>query len=77
MGALIIFGTGDIAALACRYFERDTPWRVAAFTVDAAFLREDRFLARPVIPFEGVALSHPPSPGPANAADRPSSMAAN
>ncbi len=61
MGVLIIFGTGDIAALACRYFERDTPWRVAAFTVDAAFLREDRFLGRPVIPFEGVALSHPPA----------------
>lgn len=61
MGNLVIFGTGEVAALACRYFERDTPWRVAAFTVDAAFITEAQFLGRPVVPFEGMAQTHPPA----------------
>lgn len=60
MEGIVLFGTGDIAALACRYFEWDSPHRVAAFTVDAAYLREPEFMDRPVVAFETVAEAYPP-----------------
>ena len=58
---LVIFGTSDIAQLAHYYFTRDCGAEVAAFTVDGAFLRDERFCGCPVVPFESVATSHPPS----------------
>lgn len=60
MSDLVIFGTGDIAALACRYFETDSLHRVAAFTVDAPYVGEGRFMDRPVLPFEEVERHFPP-----------------
>lgn len=61
MKDIIIFGAGDIAALAHFYFMHDTGRRVAAFTVDAAFFREDVFLGCPVVPFDTVVDQYPPS----------------
>lgn len=58
---LIIFGTTESAQLAHYYFTRDCGSEVAAFTVDAAFLREDGFCGCPVVPFESITESHPPS----------------
>jgi hypothetical protein len=55
MKDIVLFGTGDIAALACRYFEWDSPYRVAAFTADAAYIEAPEFMDRPVVPFEQVA----------------------
>ena len=52
MKRIVIFGTGDIAELADFYFRRTVDREVAAFTVDAAYLKEDRWLNRPVVPFE-------------------------
>ncbi|WP_044559025.1 acetyltransferase [Azospirillum sp. B4] len=60
MKDIVIFGAGDIAALADFYFTHDSPRRVAAFTVDAAFLSGDAFLGRPVVPFETVGDHYPP-----------------
>jgi sugar O-acyltransferase (sialic acid O-acetyltransferase NeuD family) len=60
MSKLVIFGTGQIAELADFYFKHDSDHEVAAFTVDGAHLREDRFLGRPVVPFESVAAAFPP-----------------
>lgn len=54
MNALVIFGTGDIAELAWFYFTKDAGRQVAAFTVDAAFLREPTFCGLPVVAFEEV-----------------------
>jgi sugar O-acyltransferase (sialic acid O-acetyltransferase NeuD family) len=57
---LVIFGAGDIAQLAHFYFSRaDRP--VAAFTVDAAYLKEATFCGRPVVPFEELQAAHPPA----------------
>ena len=44
MSDLVIFGTGDIARLAHRYFETDSPHTVAAFTVDRDYRKADSFL---------------------------------
>lgn len=57
---LVIFGTGDIARLACHYFTSDAGYEVAGFTVDAAYLRGDRFEGRGVVPFEDIAATFPP-----------------
>jgi sugar O-acyltransferase (sialic acid O-acetyltransferase NeuD family) len=58
---LVIFGAGDIARLADHYFSRDAGREVAAFTVDREFRREDAFRGRPLLDFEGLEATHPPS----------------
>jgi sugar O-acyltransferase (sialic acid O-acetyltransferase NeuD family) len=60
MKEIVVFGAGEIAALADFYFTHDSPRRVAAFTVDAAFVKANTFLDRPLVPFEEVATHYPP-----------------
>lgn len=60
MKKLVIFGLGDIAQLAHFYFTSDSPYEVAAFTVDAAYLEECFSCDLPVVPFEEVAEHYPP-----------------
>lgn len=55
MAKLVIFGAGQIAEIARFYFEHDSQLKVAAFTVDASYLRETSFGGLPVVPFEEVA----------------------
>jgi sugar O-acyltransferase (sialic acid O-acetyltransferase NeuD family) len=56
-----VFGTGDIARLAHRYFTRDARREIAGFTVDRAFRQEDRYLGLPLVDFEEVEARFPPS----------------
>lgn len=58
---IVLFGTGDIAELAQFYFDSDSAYEVAAFTVDDDYRKEDRFHGRPVVAFEQVATAYPPS----------------
>lgn len=58
---VVIFGAGDIAELVSYYMNKDSPYRVVAFTVDGAFVTSDHFCERPVVPFEEVAAAFPPS----------------
>jgi sugar O-acyltransferase (sialic acid O-acetyltransferase NeuD family) len=60
MKSLVVFGTTDAAELAHFYFTRDSEYKVAAFTVDAAFLKAESFCGLPVVPFEEIGVSHPP-----------------
>lgn len=60
MKEIVIFGGGDIAALADFYFDCDSDRQVAAFSVDAAFIKEPTFRGRPLVPFEDVAALYPP-----------------
>lgn len=60
MQDIVVFGGGDIAELADFYFTHDSPLRVAAFTVDAAFRQAENFLDRPLVAFEEVAQLYPP-----------------
>lgn len=59
--SLVIFGTGDIAQLAHRYFTQDSDYEVVGFTVDAEFIKAETFCGLPVVPFSDVAGSFPPA----------------
>lgn len=61
MRRLVIFGAGGFAEMAHYYFEHDSPYSVAAFTVDAAYIAEATFQGLPVIAFEELEASFPPS----------------
>jgi sugar O-acyltransferase (sialic acid O-acetyltransferase NeuD family) len=58
---LVIFGAGDIAQLAHFYLTRDSPYRPAAFTVDAAYVKEPSFCGLPVVAFEEVTKQFAPA----------------
>jgi sugar O-acyltransferase (sialic acid O-acetyltransferase NeuD family) len=60
MEKIILFGTGQNAALARSVFSQDGSYQVAAFTVDRDYLTEERFLDLPVIPFEEIQAYYPP-----------------
>jgi sugar O-acyltransferase (sialic acid O-acetyltransferase NeuD family) len=57
---LVIFGLGDMAQLAHFHFSRDSDYEVVAFSVDAAFLKEETFCGLPVVAFEEVAKIYLP-----------------
>lgn len=56
---LLIFGAGDIGALAHYYFTNDSSLEVVAFCVDAAYMDATEFLGLPVVPFEAVEKYYP------------------
>jgi len=51
---LVIFGSGEIATLAKYYFEHDSDYVVAAFTVDDEYVDRDSVEGLPLIPFSKV-----------------------
>jgi sugar O-acyltransferase (sialic acid O-acetyltransferase NeuD family) len=57
---IIVFGTGEIAELADFYFMHDSEFEVVGFTVDGAYLKQEEFRGRPVLPFEQVGEQFPP-----------------
>lgn len=57
---IVIFGTLDTAELAHWYLENDSPYSVAAFTVNKEYLKEDTFKGLPVVPFEDLEFYYPP-----------------
>lgn len=58
---LVIFGVGDIGQLAHYYFTNDSDYDVVAFTVDRDYIDDTEFCGLPVVPFEDITSSHPPS----------------
>ena len=52
MRDIVVFGAGQIAELAEFYFRNDSDHTVAAFCVDGAFLKEDRFCGKPIVALE-------------------------
>jgi len=60
MKPIVIFGCGDIAQLAYFYFTNDSDREVAAFTVDAAYIKDETFCGLPVIAFERLVEDFPP-----------------
>ena len=57
----MIFGTAEIAELACFYFELDSVYEVVAFVVDDEFYNEPLFQGLPVIPWSEFVQKYPPS----------------
>lgn len=60
MKPIVIFGTGDIAALAHYYFQSDTKRIVEAFTVDRQYLTPE-FDGKRVVPFDEIVSIFPPN----------------
>ncbi|WP_136626650.1 acetyltransferase [Bradyrhizobium macuxiense] len=60
MQKVVIFGTGEIAELADFYFTHDSDCEVIGFTIDEAYIKQTRFLGRPVVPFERLTETFPP-----------------
>ncbi|HVI33660.1 acetyltransferase [Phenylobacterium sp.] len=52
---LVMFGTRQIAEVLAWYIERESDYRIEAFTVDGEYLTETSFQGRPVVAFEEVA----------------------
>ncbi len=61
MAKLIIFGSGDIAQIADYYFKIDSDHEVVAFTVNKQYIKEPTLDGRPVVPFEDIEKTYPPS----------------
>jgi sugar O-acyltransferase (sialic acid O-acetyltransferase NeuD family) len=61
MTRLVIFGARGFADLTHYFFTHDSGYTVAAFTVDGAYLKESTYCGLPVVPFEEVTRSFPPS----------------
>ena len=57
---VVIFGAGDIGQLAHFYLTHDSPYEVAAFCADAAYIDADEFIGLPVVPFEDIPNTYPP-----------------
>lgn len=61
MEKVILFGVGQVASRAYWYLTHDSPFEVAAFTVDRKYIENDRVFELPVIPFEDIESVFPPS----------------
>jgi sugar O-acyltransferase (sialic acid O-acetyltransferase NeuD family) len=60
MEQVVLFGTSVGAMIVHFTLSHDPSYRVAAFTVDQAYLKEEKFCGLPVIPFEDVQSIYPP-----------------
>jgi sugar O-acyltransferase (sialic acid O-acetyltransferase NeuD family) len=58
---LVIIGAGEFAEIAYEYFTHDSPYDVAAFSVEQEFVKAEGHCGLPVVPFETLHESHPPS----------------
>lgn len=61
MSKIVVFGAGKIAQVAAHYFANDSQDDVVAFTCDREYATADSFLGRPLVPFDKVDASYPPS----------------
>jgi sugar O-acyltransferase (sialic acid O-acetyltransferase NeuD family) len=60
MEKIVIFGAKAFAEIAHYYFTHDSPLKVAAFTVDGAYLTDATYKRLPVVAFEEVERAFPP-----------------
>jgi len=58
--SLVIFGTGETAEMAHYHFCASSNYEIAAFTVDADYIRKSRFCGLPVVEFENITRKYPP-----------------
>jgi sugar O-acyltransferase (sialic acid O-acetyltransferase NeuD family) len=58
---IVIVGAGEFAEIAYQYFTYDSAFEVAAFSVEREFLKDNRLLGLPVVPFEEIEARYPPT----------------
>jgi sugar O-acyltransferase (sialic acid O-acetyltransferase NeuD family) len=57
---LVIIGAGEIAEMACEYFDHDSDRTVAAFAIGAEYIKDGTLHDRSVVPLEGLTQAYPP-----------------
>ena len=60
MKKVVIFGTTYFGRLALVYLSKDSPYEVAAFTVNEDYITDKKFMGLDVAPFENVEEAYPP-----------------
>lgn len=60
MAKVVLFGTGQLAAVVHEYLTHDSPHEVVAFTVDGSRMGVGALAGLPVVPFEEVRVRFPP-----------------
>jgi len=60
MDKVILFGVGQVASRIYWYLTYDSPYEVAAFTVDPEYIKADKLFGLPVVSFEDVESIYPP-----------------
>lgn len=61
MKKIVIFGISELASVNHYYFTHDTDYKVAAFTIDREFIKEELMCGLPVLPFDSIETVCPPS----------------
>ena len=62
MARVVVFGVQDFAQLACFYLRHDSEYEVVAFSVNEQYMpKEKSFEGLPVVAFENVEDTYPPS----------------
>jgi len=61
LSSVVLFGTGDFARVAAAYLRDDSPHEVAAFTVHEEYIDRPDLMGIPVVPFERLVETHPPT----------------
>lgn len=57
---VVIIGAGETACIAYEYLSQDSPYEVAAFSVEGAFIKENELCGLPIVPFERLQASFNP-----------------
>ena len=61
MKKVVVFGSGNVARLVHFFLTNDSDYQVAAFTINAEYIKKPDFLGLPVVGFETITETHPPS----------------
>ncbi len=61
MNKVIVFGNQLTAELAWYYLSHDSEYEVVAFTVNQEFMDSNEFCGLPLLPFEDIEKTYPPS----------------
>tara|TARA_B110001452_G_scaffold101360_1_gene84098 strand:- start:3972 stop:4631 length:660 start_codon:yes stop_codon:yes gene_type:complete len=61
MKKLILFGKGSYAQIAKDYFNNDSDYKVVAFTLDKEYIDDDNYEGLPMVAFENLETTYPPS----------------
>jgi sugar O-acyltransferase (sialic acid O-acetyltransferase NeuD family) len=57
---LVIVGNGEIAEMACEYFDHDSGYEVAAFCIGQEYIKEPELHGRPVTSLDRMVQDYPP-----------------
>ena len=61
MKEVVIFGTGQTSEIVSYYLNKETDFKIVAYTIDSKEISEEKFNKKPVVAFEHLKEEYPPS----------------